>query len=88
MYIHSQLTYSLDLKVPDIAHNFVSAAFLCSGIEMLSEIVRLIYGKREQASACLFEFFYQTSLSTLSTSSMKMMILHNPSEVNLILNFV
>lgn len=57
MYIHSQLTYSLDLKVPDIAHNFVSAAFLCSGIEMLSEIVRLIYGKREQASACLFEFF-------------------------------
>lgn len=56
MYIHSQLTYSLDLKVPDIAHNFVSAAFLCSGIEMLSEIVRLIYGKREHASACLIDF--------------------------------
>lgn len=48
MYIHSQLTYSLDLKVPDIAHNFVSAAFLCSGIEMLSEIVRLIYEKRNR----------------------------------------
>lgn len=48
MYIHSQLTYSLDLKVPDIAHNFVSAAFFCSGIEMLSEIVRLIYEKRNR----------------------------------------
>lgn len=37
---------------------------------------------------CMFNWiFYQTSLSTLliSTSSMKMMILHNPSEVNLIL---
>lgn len=48
MYIHSQLTYSLDLKVPDIEHNFVSAAFLCSGIEMLSEIVRLIDEKRNR----------------------------------------
>lgn len=35
---------------------------------------------------CMFNWiFYQTSLSTLSTWSMKMMILHNPSEVNLIL---
>lgn len=53
-------TFSVNLqswsKGTEIAHNFVSAAFLCSGIEMLSEIVRLIYGKREHASACLIDF--------------------------------
>lgn len=48
MYIYFQLIYSFDLKVLDIVYNFVFVVFLCSGIEMLFEIVRFIYEKRNR----------------------------------------